>query len=80
MLVSYFYDHHIDIKYVLEISFIAPAIEIIFAASQHSLALNIVFGVFSLASLLVYVLFYETITKIDDDMNHINQEQQHYHR
>ena len=65
VLVFYFQKHHISIKYIMEISIIAPAVEIIFASSQQPMSVNILFGVFSLANLVLYLVFYERLTMID---------------
>ncbi len=65
VLLFYFRKHHISIKYIVEISIIAPAIEIIFAHQNQSLPINILFGVFSLASLALYLAFHEKLTTID---------------
>lgn len=66
VLHSYFKKHHISIKYILEISIIAPAIEIIFAYSKQPLPVNILFAFFSLASLVIYLLFYEKLSVIEN--------------
>ena len=64
ILRSYTLDHHISIKYVLEISFIAPSIELIFAHSNQPLSVNILFVIFSLASLIIYIVYYDTLVEI----------------
>lgn len=66
VLLFYFRKHHISIKYIVEISIIAPTIEIIFAYQNQPLPINILFGVFSLVNLTLYLLFYEKLTKIDE--------------
>lgn len=65
LLLSYFQHHHISIKYIVEISIIAPAIEIIFASDTHTPFILSLFAIFSLANLLIYILFQEKIKKIN---------------
>lgn len=57
ILLSYLHTNHVSVKYVVEISIIAPAVELIFAADKHPVSLNIVFACFSLGNLLLYCLF-----------------------
>ena len=66
VLIFYYRKHHISIKYVMEIAIIAPAMELIFAVGNQSLATNTLFGVFSLGNLILYLLYYEKITEIDE--------------
>jgi len=66
LLVFYMVTHHVSIRYIVEISIIAPAIELIFVPHERSLALNITYAVFSIAMLVIYVIFYKRITEIDD--------------
>jgi len=58
---SYFQYHHINVKYILEISIIAPMIEVIFMTGEKSWWVTSVFVVFSILSLLLYLIFYEKI-------------------
>jgi len=66
VLLFYFWWHHISIKYIVEISIIAPAIEIIFAYQNQPVAINILFGLFSLVSLWLYLKYYDKLTSIDN--------------
>jgi uncharacterized membrane protein (DUF373 family) len=66
LLLFYLESHHVSIKFIIEIAIIAPAVEIIFAASSHDLATNILFGLFSLGNLIVYLIFYKTLSSMDD--------------
>lgn len=61
VLLHYFQKHHISIKYILEISIIAPAIEIIFASNNHELGLTIFLGIYSIANLIIYFVFYNKL-------------------
>lgn len=58
ILVSYLNTHHVAIKYIVEISIIAPAIELVFASDMHSMATNITFAIFGLANLVLYLMYY----------------------
>ncbi len=64
LLFSYFKKHYISVKYIMEISIIAPAIEIVFASDTHPPFTLILFAVFTLSNLLIYILFQEKIKKI----------------
>ncbi len=66
VLLFYFWWHHISIKYIVEISIIAPAIEIIFAYQNQPIVINVLFGLFSLASLWLYLKYYDKLTSIDN--------------
>ena len=65
LLVSFLKYHHISIKYMVEISIIAPAIEIVFAFDKHPFIVLIALGGFGIANLLIYILYYEKLLKID---------------
>ncbi len=65
VLIFYYQAHHVSVKYIMEIAIIAPSMEVIFAFSKHSIALNIVLGLFSLGNLILYLLFYDKINMID---------------
>jgi uncharacterized membrane protein (DUF373 family) len=66
VLLYYYKRHRVSIKYIVEISVIAPAIELIFAAGEQSLWISVLFGVFGIANLIIYILFYEKLSKIDE--------------
>lgn len=65
LLLYYLEHHHVSIKYIIEISIIAPAIEIIFAFDQQSTIQNIIYGFFSLANLIAYLVFFQKICTAD---------------
>ncbi len=65
ILLYYYREHHISIKYIVEISIIAPAIELLFAPTNHDLFTNILFATFSIANLILYLLFFEKLWKAD---------------
>jgi len=67
VLLFYMQSHHVSVKYILEISIIAPAVDLIFAAGKQTMALNILFAAFSLGTLIVYLLFYEKLCIIDGE-------------
>lgn len=66
LLLFYLESHHVSIKFIIEISIIAPAVEIIFAVGNRPLEINILFGVFSFLNLLIYLLFYRRLRETDD--------------
>lgn len=65
ILLFYMNKHHVSIKYIVEIAIIAPAIELIFIPNGRDLGLNIVYAVFSLGSLLIYVLYFTKLCDAD---------------
>jgi uncharacterized membrane protein (DUF373 family) len=72
ILVFYMNKHHVSIKYIVEIAIIAPAIELIFIPSGRDLGLNIVYALFSLGSLLIYVLYFTKLC----DADHIDMKEE----
>lgn len=66
MLQYYLDHHHISVKYIVEISIIAPVVEIIFAPDARSLSMNILFAVISIAMLIVYLVFYDKLARVDE--------------
>jgi len=69
VLLFYFESHHVSIKYIIELSIIAPAIEIVFAPTTHSIETRIIFMVFSIAMLTTYLLFYRRLCGMDENCN-----------
>lgn len=67
ILVSYVETHHLNIKFLVEISIIAAALEIIFNTSAHSDFVLGVFAIFGVANLLMYLFFYDRLRRIHDD-------------
>lgn len=58
ILMSYLRTHHISVEYIVEISIIASAIELLFAGDMHDISTQVVFAVFGLSNLLVYLHFF----------------------
>lgn len=58
ILVSYLKTHHVSIEYIVEISIVASAIELLFAADMHHLGTNIIFAAFGLSNLILYLYFF----------------------
>lgn len=65
MLLYYMRYHHISVKYIVEISIIAPAVELIFASENQPLEINILFALFSIGMLVVYLAFFKTLAIVD---------------
>ncbi len=59
ILVSYLRSHHVAVKYMLEIAFIACVVELLFAYDLHDFETKIIFAVFGLVGLGLYLYFYE---------------------
>jgi uncharacterized membrane protein (DUF373 family) len=66
ILLFYMNTHHVSIKYIVEIAIIAPAIELIFVPEGRSELLNIIYAVFSLCSLLIYVMYFRKLCDADE--------------
>lgn len=58
ILVSYLKTHHISVEYIVEISIIAPAIELLFAHKMYDTPTLIILAVFGLANLFMYLHFF----------------------
>ncbi len=59
ILVSYLRTHHVTVKYMLEIAFVACVVELFFAYDLHDFETKIVFAVFGLVGVALYLYFYE---------------------
>ena len=71
ILVSYLRTHHISIRFITEIAIIASTIELVFAYDILSIETTIIFGVFAIANLLIYAVYFRTT----DDMKRLQYEQ-----
>ena len=69
ILMSYATYKHVSIKYIVEISIIAPAVEIIFNNSNYELINLIMLWTFWVINLLIYMIFYKNFEK----MSHIEK-------
>lgn len=67
ILIAYAETRHINIKFLVEISIIAPTIELIFNASSYPLAVNAMFGTYAFLNLVAYLHFYGTLRRAHDD-------------
>ena len=67
ILVYYLQSHNLSIKYLMQISIIAPAIEVIFASDAQPLSISILFAVYSLANLVIYLIYYRTLQNIQEE-------------
>jgi uncharacterized membrane protein (DUF373 family) len=65
LLVSFLKHHNISIKYMVEISILGPAIEVVFAFDKHPFSTLMILGGFGIANLLIYIFYYEKLLKID---------------
>lgn len=71
ILISYAKTRHINIKYLVEISIIAPAVEIIFNSHAYSLSVLILLAVFGVANLVIYIVFYDKF-KVVGETKHVS--------
>jgi uncharacterized membrane protein (DUF373 family) len=67
ILRSYLKTHRLNLKFLIEIAIIACVIEVIFNWQAHSMAMNAVFGLFGLANLLLYLVYYDRLALISKD-------------
>lgn len=65
ILVSYYLEHHISIKFMVEIAIIATTVEILFNAKSFELPMLIVITVFGIANLIIYLLFGHKFNTVD---------------
>lgn len=68
VLLFYMESHHISVLYIVEISIIASALEIIFLPDGRDIWLTILFALFGMANLLIYVFFHEKLEKLDEKL------------
>ncbi len=59
ILVSYLRTHHVTVRYMLEIAFIASVVELFFAYDLHDYQTKMIFAVFGLVGVALYLYFYE---------------------
>lgn len=69
ILISYVHTHHVSVEYIVEISIIAAAVELLFAMDTHSIAINVTLGAFGLANLLIYVMYFHP--DHDEELHHL---------
>lgn len=67
ILMEYAKTKHINIKYVLEISIIAPIIEIIFNFNSYKIEFIIFYGTIAMIASVIYLFFYENLKKVEAD-------------
>ena len=63
ILVEYMRNHHIDIKYVMEIAIIGSVLELLFNYSQYSEDMRLILLGLAVSFLGLYVFRYDTLTK-----------------
>lgn len=68
VLLFYLETLHVSIKYIVEISIIAPAIELIFAPQGQELWLTAILGLFALANLVIYLFYRDKLIESDREM------------
>lgn len=66
VLLFYMESHHISVLYIVEISIIAAALEIIFLPDERNIWQTLLFAMFGLANLLIYVFFHEKLEQLDE--------------
>lgn len=66
ILTFYLKSHNLSIKYLVQISIIAPAIEVIFAGEAQPMWLGILFAIYSLANLYIYIRFHKELEKLNE--------------
>ncbi len=67
ILVSYAETRNINIKFLVEISIIAPAIELIFNSRNYEFEINVLFATFAFLNLVAYLFFYKTLKTVSSD-------------
>ncbi len=67
ILIAFADTKHINLKLLVEISIIAPTIELIFNPTAYEFDMKALFAVYALLNLVAYLYFYKTIKKVNDD-------------
>jgi len=67
MLLYYLQCHYVSVKYIVEISIIAPAVDLIFAWGNRPFEINVLFALFSASMLIIYLVFYKRIDSLNDE-------------
>lgn len=70
ILIAYAETRHINLKFLVEISIIAPTIELIFNPGGYSLGIMIGMSTFAFANLVAYLYFYNTLKHVSLDYIH----------
>lgn len=67
ILIAYAETRHINLKFLVEISIIAPTIELIFNPKSYPLEVMIVMSAFAFCNLVAYLFFYATLKTVSQD-------------
>ncbi|QQS59487.1 hypothetical protein IPN35_01180 [Candidatus Peregrinibacteria bacterium] len=65
ILTFYLESHNLSIQYLVQISIIAPAIEVIFASEEQSIWLNTLYTIYSLTNLYIYIRFQKELSQLN---------------
>lgn len=65
MLLYYLQSQHVSVKYIVEISIIAPAVDLIFAWGNRPFEINVLFALFSAVMLIIYLVFYKRLNLLN---------------
>lgn len=69
IVMSYADDHHIDIRYMVEIAIIGSILELLFNADYYTVTMQIVLVVLGLGSAVIYHIFYPfTIKETESEL------------
>ncbi len=61
VLMAYFKNHHLSVKYLMEITFTASLLELLFNSASYELEMQIIFLILGLSTLLLYLVFYQKV-------------------
>ena len=67
ILISYAQTRAINLKFLVEISIIAPTIELLFNSGKYDFEVNILLAAFGFSNLLAYLIFYKTLKEVSND-------------
>ena len=65
ILTFYLESHNLSLQYLVQISIIAPAIEVIFASESQSIWTNILFVAYSFVNLYIYIHFRKELSEFN---------------
>jgi len=66
LLLFYMKSHHVAVRYIVEISIIAPAVELIFNPHGRDMWLNVLYAVFAIANLIIYAFSCGKLSAYDE--------------
>ncbi|PID86250.1 hypothetical protein CSB08_01415 [Candidatus Gracilibacteria bacterium] len=67
ILMEYAKHKHVNIKYIIEISIIAPVVEVVFNYGSYDFNMLVFLGILSICMSILYLFFYDKLKIIEND-------------